>query len=299
MGGQTSMHDPRKPRPLSPRTLSVLVVDSHSFSRQLIVEILRHLTIANIPSVGKADAAFDTLNEVHADLILLSWDRTDPFDALAFARDLRQHADNRLRRLPVLLLTGKLTRQQVIAGRDAGIDEFLTKPISPIALRQRLEMVIETPRPFIDSAIFLGPCRRRKNPADYYGAKRRLLDRPILIDQDEVARRSPVRQLLAQAREACAGLEAGHSPRLAGALDLIRLAKEHAVTDNDMALKAGLASFESYLGIAGPLGQVEEPVMSAALSALEQLAALPPAFSDARDTVSLALGQIIQQKNAA
>jgi CheY-like chemotaxis protein len=293
------MHDPRKPRPLNPRTLSVLVADAHSFSRELIVEILRHLTVANIPSVRSADTAFSTLNEVPADLVLLSWDRTDPFDALAFARDLRQLEDNRLRRLPILLLTGKLTKQQVIAGRDAGIDEFLTKPISPVALRQRLEMVIETPRPFIDSAIFLGPCRRRKNPADYYGAKRRLLDRPIHIDQDEVARRSPIRQLLAQIRETCTGLLPGHSPQLAGALDQLRMAKELAATENDQALKAGLASFESYLGIAAPLGQIEEPVISAALSALEQLAALPPAFSDARDTVSLALGQIIQQKNAA
>jgi CheY-like chemotaxis protein len=279
--------------------LSVLVADAHSMGRELIVEILRHLTIANIPSVRNAEAAFSTLNEVPVDLILLSWDRNDPFDALAFARDLRKLEDERLRRLPVILLTGRLTREQVISGRDAGMDEFLTKPVSPVALRQRLEMVIETPRPFIDSSIFLGPCRRRKNPADYYGEKRRQLDRPIMIDQDEVARRSPIRQALTEIRETCAGLKAGHSPQLAKALSQINAAKALAGDQDDQALKAGLASFESYVGIAAPLGQADEPVISAALSALEQLAALPPAFADARETVSLALGQIIQKKNAA
>lgn len=293
------MHDPRKPRPLNPRTLSVLVADAHSLGRELIVEILRHLTIANIPSVRSAETAFSTLNDVPVDLILLSWDRNDPFDALAFARDLRKLEDERLRRLPIILLTGRLTREQVISGRDAGMDEFLTKPVSPVALRQRLEMVIETPRPFINSSIFLGPCRRRKNPADYYGEKRRQIDRPVMIDQDEVARRSPIRQMLAELRETCADLGAGHSPQLATALAQINAAKAFAADQDDRALKAGLASFESYVGIAAPLGQADEPVMSAALSALEQLAALPPAFADARETVSLALGQIIQKKNAA
>ncbi len=293
------MHDPRKPRPLNTRALSVLVADAHSFSRQLIVEILRHLAVANIPSVRTAEAAFTTLNEVPVDLVLLSWDRNDPFDALAFARDLRKHEDPHLRRLPLILLTARLTRQQVISGRDAGMDEFLTKPVSPVALRQRLEMVIETPRPFIDSSIFLGPCRRRKNPADYYGERRRQLDRPVMIDQDEVARRSPIRQMLTELRETCAALDNGHAPKLATALAQVRAAKALATDQDDHALVAGLASFESYIGIAAPLGQVDEPVISAALSALEQLAALPPAFADARDTVSLALGQIIQKKNAA
>lgn len=293
------MHDPRKPRPLNPRTLSVLVADAHLFSRELIVEILRHLNIANTPNVRSAEAAFDTLNEVPVDLILLSWDRNDPFDALAFARDVRRLEDHRLRRLPIILLTGRLTHQQVIAGRDAGMDEFLTKPVSPVALRQRLEMVIETPRPFIDSSIFLGPCRRRKNPADYYGEKRRLLDRPIMIDQDEVARRSPIRQILTQLRETCSELRPGHSPQLATALAQINAAKTLATDQEDQTLIAGLSSFETYVGVAAPLGQVDEPVISSALSALEQLAALPPAFVDARDTVSLALNQIMQKKNAA
>ena len=42
------MHDPRKPKPLKPRTLSVLVADANNFSRGLIGEILRSLNVSNI-----------------------------------------------------------------------------------------------------------------------------------------------------------------------------------------------------------------------------------------------------------
>src|SRR5690242_5265954 len=167
------MHDPRKPRPLKPRTLSVLVADANNFSRGLIGEILRSLNMANISAARTEEMALNFLVDREIDVILLSWEEGDALDGLAFVRALRKMGDDRLRRLPVIFITSGLTRQTVINGRDAGVDEFLAKPISPVALRQRLEMVIETPRPFIDCSVYLGPCRRRKNPADYYGARRR------------------------------------------------------------------------------------------------------------------------------
>ena len=297
------MHDPRKPRPLKPRTLQVLVVDANNFSRGLIGEILRSLNVTNISSARSEEMAAAFLLERPTDVILLSWEEGDALNGLDLVRKLRKHEDDRLRRLPVVLITAGLTRQMVINGRDAGMDEFLAKPISPMAMRQRLEMVIETPRPFVDCSIFLGPCRRRKNPADYYGAKRRagerVAGRPALIDQDEVAAKTPIRVMLAQLRQTCTHLRASRPEALSTAFEQLKIAKDLAIELQDHALHAGLASFESYVGIATPLGQLEEPVVTTALTALEQLAALPQNYAEARDSVALALGKAIQKKLAA
>ncbi len=297
------MHDPRKPRPLKPRTLQVLVADANNFSRGLIGEILRSLSVSNISSARSEEMANTFLIERPTDVILLSWEEGDSFDAFNFVRRLRKHEDDRLRRLPVVLITAGLTRQMVIAGRDAGVDEFLAKPISPMAMRQRLEMVVETPRPFIDCSVYLGPCRRRKNPADYYGAKRRagerVAERPVMIDQDEVAAQTPIRLILSQLRQTCMHLRASRPEALATAFEQLKLAKDIAVESKDHALHAGLASFESYVGVATPLGQLEEPVITTALTALEQLAALPQNYAEARDSVAIALGKAIQKKLAA
>ncbi len=156
------MHDPRKPRPLKPRTLQVLVADSNNFSRGLIGEILRSLNVTNISSARSEEMADAFLIDRPVDVILLSWEEGDSFNGLSFVRKLRRLEDDRLRRLPVIFITAGLTRQMVINGRDAGVDEFLAKPISPLAMRQRLEMVVETPRPFIDCSVYLGPCRRQE-----------------------------------------------------------------------------------------------------------------------------------------
>lgn len=297
------MHDPRKPRPLKPRTLSVLVVDSNNFSRGLIGEILRSLSVTNISSARSEEMAASFLVERPIDVILVSWEEGDALDGLTFVRKLRHLPEDRLRRLPVVLVTASLTRQMVIAGRDAGVDEFLAKPISPMAMRQRLEMVVETPRPFIDCNVFLGPCRRRKNPADYYGAKRRagerVAPRPALIDQDEVAAQTPIRLILSQLRQTCGHLRASRPEALGAAVEQLRIAKDIAIETKDHALHAGLASFESYVCVATPLGQIEETVLVTALTALEQLAALPQNYAEARDSVALALGKAIQKKLAA
>ncbi|MDP3739461.1 MAG: response regulator [Hyphomonadaceae bacterium] len=298
------MHDPRKPRPLKPRTLSVLVADANNFSRGLIAEILRSLNVANISSARTEEMANSFLIDRPIDVVLLSWEESDQFDGLGFVRALRRMEEDRLRRLPVVLITAGLTRQMVINGRDAGVDEFLAKPISPLAMRQRLEMVLETPRPFVDCSVYLGPCRRRKNPADYYGAKRRAGERQLgaatpMVDQDEAAAQTPIRLALTALRQTCTLLRASRPEALKTALQQTRVAKDIAIESKDHALHSGLAAFEAYISVATPLGQLEEPVLNTALGALEQLAALPQSYAEARDSVAIALGKAIQKKLAA
>ncbi len=297
------MHDPRKPRPLKPGAVSVLVADANTFSRNLIGEILRSLDVTNISSARSEDSAASFLIDSAPDIILLSWEEGDSLNGLNFVRKLRREKDRRVSRLPVVLITASLTRQMVMNGRDAGVDEFLAKPISPLAMRQRLEMVIETPRPFVDCSVFVGPCRRRKNPAEYYGAKRRAgeveAEHAPMVDQDEIAAQTPIRLILSQLRMTCAQLHARRPEALVTATEQLAVAMGLAIEAKDHALQAGLTSFESYVGITTPLGLLEETVVNTALNALEQLAALPQNYAEARDSVAIALGKAIQKKLAA
>jgi len=299
-----SMQDPRTPRPLKAQSLSVLVLDPNSFSRGLISEILRNLNVMSITPARDAETAMPYLAERPIDVVLVSWEEADPLNGLTLIRRVRQLEDNRQRQIPIILVTAGLTRQLVLAGRDAGADEFLAKPISPAALQQRLQMVIETPRPFVDCAVFLGPCRRRKNPADYYGEKRRAGERgeeapTPMVDQDEIARETPMRRLLTRLREIAYALDAGRPDTLTAALEELKTAKAIAIEQKDHALHAGIASFESYVLVSYPQGQIDRSVIDNALGAIEQLATLPPSFTEARDSVAIALGKAIQQRLVA
>jgi DNA-binding response OmpR family regulator len=295
------MLDPRTPRPLKPRTLSVLVIDANKYTLQLLSDILRNLDVGQVVGARDLDVARKLLGEKLFDLVVLSWEPGDPLDGHGFIRQLRRANDARVRQLPLILVMSGLTREKVLAGRDAGADEFVAKPIAPAALQQRLQMVIETPRPFVDHPVYIGPCRRRKNPADYHGQRRRQGEQSAatpIVDAEEEAARDPVRLLLADLRAACATLLGGEASGLPAAIALLAEARKIAVTRADRALVGSLSAFEAYLSAAAG-GGLDAKVVEVALTALEQLAALPPAFKDARESVALALGKAIHKKLVA
>ncbi len=71
------------------------------------------------------------------------------------------------------MLTGYSEKMRVELARDAGVNEFIVKPVTAQAIISRMNMLISKPRPFIRSEDYFGPDRRRRTLADYEGPFRR------------------------------------------------------------------------------------------------------------------------------
>jgi CheY-like chemotaxis protein len=78
------------------------------------------------------------------DLILLDvvLPDTDGFDIL---QRVRQHPQ--LKDVPVIMLTGKATREAVLKGMTGGADGYITKPFEPEALLRAIRTVLGQPEP--------------------------------------------------------------------------------------------------------------------------------------------------------
>lgn len=74
------------------------------------------------------------------------------------------------------MLTGYTEHQQVVEARDAGVNEFLAKPISAKPLYQRLAAIIDNPRSFVRTKSYFGPDRRRQNLGPPRGISERRKD---------------------------------------------------------------------------------------------------------------------------
>ena len=61
--------------------------------------------------------------------------------------------------------------------RDAGVNEFMAKPLTARGVLERLALVIDHPRPFIRSDDYFGPDRRRRTDPRYDGPWRRAGDK--------------------------------------------------------------------------------------------------------------------------
>jgi hypothetical protein len=64
----------------------------------------------------------------------------------------------------------------VEAARDAGVTEFLAKPITAHTLFSRIAEIVERPRAFVRCDSYFGPDRRRRAIEDYAGPRRRKED---------------------------------------------------------------------------------------------------------------------------
>jgi two-component system chemotaxis response regulator CheY len=64
--------------------------------------------------------------------------------------------------VPIIMISGYTEKHRVEAARDAGVTEFLAKPITAQSLYSRIAEIMERPRAFIRCDTYFGPDRRRK-----------------------------------------------------------------------------------------------------------------------------------------
>ena len=176
-------------------SLHVLVVDDNAHMRSIVVAILRGIGIGTVKEAADGADAFEVMRAGVPDIVITDLNM-DPIDGLDFARMVRTAPDSPFPFVPIIMMTGHTERSKVIASRDAGVNELLAKPISARTLLDRIVSVIDRPRPFIKSANYTGPCRRRTIHKDYAGPWRRSTDDPEeemrkLKEREEAEKENP------------------------------------------------------------------------------------------------------------
>ncbi len=151
--------------------LNFLIVDDNKHMRALVKTILHAFGSKNVHDASDGADAFKELKVFPADIIICDWNMS-PLDGIDFIKLVRTGKDSPNPFVPIIMLTGHTEMHRVIEARDAGVNEFLAKPISAKALYARIRSIIERPRPFIRTKTFFGPDRRRR-VIDYNGAERR------------------------------------------------------------------------------------------------------------------------------
>lgn len=93
-------------------------------------------------------------------------------DDLKFVKFVRRNKMSPNREVPIIMITPRVSPENIYAMRDAGVNEIAVKPCSIAQLLQRVEAVANNPRSFVWADDFTGPDRRRKE-SDFAGPERR------------------------------------------------------------------------------------------------------------------------------
>jgi len=150
--------------------LSVLVVEKHHPMRAMLRAILRELGVKNIFDTATPETGFEEFNHKGPDLVLIDW--APDFDGIGLLNKIRTDAKSDNPFVPVIMVTAHTEVDRVIEAWDAGMTEYLTKPVSAKMLYQRISKIVESERSFIRVSEFFGPDRRRKK-LEIAGGERR------------------------------------------------------------------------------------------------------------------------------
>lgn len=125
------------------RQTRVLVVEDEPSIAELIAVNLRHNGFAPIV-VFDAEAAQREVDAVLPDVILLDW-MLPGASGVQLAR--RWRASERLKAVPIIMLTARTEESDKVQGLDAGADDYVTKPFSTQELLARIRAVLRRRAP--------------------------------------------------------------------------------------------------------------------------------------------------------
>jgi CheY-like chemotaxis protein len=156
-------------------SLKALVVEDNTHMRALLRALLNALGIKDILEAANGQTGLKLLQERQIDLVLTDLTMA-PMDGLELTRHLRNDENSPNPFIPIIMITGHTERYRVEAARDAGVTEFLAKPITAHNLFARITEILEKPRAFVRCDNYFGPDRRRHNEIDTYGGPWRRAD---------------------------------------------------------------------------------------------------------------------------
>lgn len=119
----------------------ILLAEDDTDARELIAAVLRR--IAHVDEARDGEHALELALESPPDLVLT--DIVMPrLDGLELTQLLGH--DERLRRVPVIMLTAKDSPRDVVVGINCGARHYLTKPFTPEQLVRKVRRALRRPR---------------------------------------------------------------------------------------------------------------------------------------------------------
>ena len=120
--------------------MKILIVDDFSTMRRIIKNLLRDLGFTNTVEADDGITAIPILNTGSIDFLVTDWNMPG-MTGIDLLRPGR--ADEKLRSLPVLMVTAEAKREQIIEAAQAGVNGYVVKPFTALALKEKIEKIFE------------------------------------------------------------------------------------------------------------------------------------------------------------
>ncbi len=119
--------------------MQVLIVDDYKTMLRIIRNLMKQLGFNNVDEATDGSAALQKLRDKRYGLIISDWNM-EPMTGLQLLQEVR--ADGELKAMPFVMITAESKTENVIAAKQAGVNNYIVKPFNAATLKSKLQSVL-------------------------------------------------------------------------------------------------------------------------------------------------------------
>ena len=121
------------------KDMKFLVVDDYSTMRRIVKNLLHDLGYANVAEADDGKTALPLLQNGSFDFLITDWNMPG-MPGLDLLKAVR--SDDKLKKLPVLMLTAEAKREQIVEAAQAGVSGYVIKPFTAVTLKEKIDKIL-------------------------------------------------------------------------------------------------------------------------------------------------------------
>jgi len=121
------------------KTMNVLVVDDYKTMVRIVRNLLEQLGFHNIDEATDGPTALGMIRSKDYGLVLSDWNM-QPMTGFEMLQQVR--AEDRTKSLPFVMVTAEAKTENVVAAKQAGVNNYIIKPFTLAVLKQKLTAVL-------------------------------------------------------------------------------------------------------------------------------------------------------------
>ena len=119
--------------------MRILIVDDFKTMIKIVDSMLKQLGFKNVDDASDGTKALEKLRAGKYDLVLSDWNM-EPMSGFDLLKHVR--ADPALKTIPFILITAESKPENIIAAKQAGVNNYIVKPFNANTLKEKLTAVL-------------------------------------------------------------------------------------------------------------------------------------------------------------
>lgn len=121
------------------KNMPILIVDDYKTMLRIIRNLLKQLGFTNVDEAMDGGEALTKLRSASFGLVISDWNM-EPMTGLELLKEVR--ADDTLKATPFVMITAESKTENVVAAKQAGVNNYIVKPFNAATLKTKLTSVI-------------------------------------------------------------------------------------------------------------------------------------------------------------